>query len=174
MDGWVRDRFAGDLVTLHLTHDHRACNTAGTGWKAAVGAQLRKPETDNTAVSHELRTILLGLPTIGLTAARRMLVRGNEETNALLTRTNGEALVLSRALFDAAIPHRYQRPGGDKAAPGWIGERTAGLSDTRATRAMLDTRLKSVRGGHLGHPERFTVPEDRSAPATAVRSTCGG
>ena len=65
-------------------------------------------------VSHELRTIFLGLPTSGLTAARRMLIREAMGTSAFLTRTNGEALVLSRALFDAGVPHRYQRRGRGK------------------------------------------------------------
>jgi AAA domain/UvrD-like helicase C-terminal domain len=151
LHAWVRDRFAGDPVTLHLTHDHRAC-TPQARMVAAVGAQLRRPGTDHTAVAHGLRTIFLGLPTVGLTAARRMLVRRNEETNALLTRTNGEALVLSRALFDAGIPHRHQRPGEDKAAPAWIGELTAGLSDTHATRAMLDTRLERAAAAMSVHP----------------------
>ena len=91
-----------------------------------------------------------------------------------MTRTNGEALVLSRALFDAGIPHRYQRPGEDKAAPGWLGELTAGLSDTRATRAMLATRLERAAAAISVHQTRFTVCCERSAPAMAVRSTCGG
>ena len=119
---------------------------------------------------------LLGLPTVGLTAARRMLVREERgDANALLTRTNGEALVLSRALFDAGIPHRYQRPGGDKAAPPGSSELTAGLSDTRATRAMLATPPRARRGGHLGPSRRrSTVCLRRSALAMAVKSTCGG
>ena len=113
---WVRHHFAGDLVTLQLTRDHRAA-TAQTRTVAAVGARLREPEPDHAAISHKLRTIFLGLPTVGLTAARRMLIREAIDANALLTRTNGEALVLSRALFDAGIPHRYQRPGQEKQLP---------------------------------------------------------
>ena len=71
---WVRDHFAADLVTLQLTYDHRA-TTAQTRAVAGVGVRLRSPQPDHPAVSHELRTILLGLPTVGLTAARRMLIR---------------------------------------------------------------------------------------------------
>lgn len=140
LSAWVRDRFAADLVTLQLTRDYRAA-TPQTRGVAGVGARLREPEPDRAAVSHELRTILLGLPTVGLTAAKRMLIRENRETSALLTRTNGEALVLSRALFDARIPHRYQRRGEEKATPAWLSNLTVGLGDTLATQAMLSTRL---------------------------------
>jgi hypothetical protein len=140
LHAWVRGHFA-DLVTLQLTHDHRA-TTPQTRAVAAVGVRLREPEPDHAAVSHELRTIFLGLPTVGLTAVRRMLAREAMGTSALLTRTNGEALVLSRALFEAGIPHRYQRRGEEKAAPAWLSELTAGFGEIRATRAMLATRLE--------------------------------
>ena len=140
LSAWVHHRFARDLVTLHLTHDHRAI-TPQARMVSDVGMRLRGPAPDQAAVSHELRTIFLGLPTVGLTAAKRMLTRDAEKTNALLTRTNGEALVMSGALFDAGVPHRYQRAGEDKAAPPWIGALTARLSHTHATRAMLGTGL---------------------------------
>ncbi len=140
LSAWVHHRFARDLVTLHLTHDHRAI-TPQARMVSDVGMRLRGPAPDQAAVSHELRTIFLGLPTVGLTAAKRMLTRNAEKTNALLTRTNGEALVMSGALFDAGVPHRYQRAGEDKAAPPWIGALTARLSHTHATRAMLGTGL---------------------------------
>jgi len=139
--GWARDHFAADLVEVQLTRDYRAVTTQ-TRNVAQVGISLREPKPDHDAVSHELRTILLGLPAVGLTASRRMLIREDGQTNALLTRTNGEALVLSRALFEAGIPHRYQRRGEDKAAPAWLGELAAGLTDPRVTQAMLAPRLQ--------------------------------
>jgi hypothetical protein len=140
---WVRRCFANDLVTLQLTRDYRAA-TPQTQAVAGIGARLREPEPDHAAISHELRTIFLGLPTVVLTAAKRMLAREANAASALLTRTNGEALLLSRALFDAGISHRYQRPGDDKAAPAWLSELTAGVGETRATRAMLSVQLERI------------------------------
>jgi hypothetical protein len=140
---WVRRHFVVDLVTSQLTHDYRAA-TPQTRDVARVGAHLRGPELDPVLVSHELRTILLSLPTVGLKAARRMLVREGADISALLTRTNGEALLLSRALFEAAIPHRYQRPGEDRVAPAWLSAVTTEVSQTRVTREMLATRLERI------------------------------
>jgi hypothetical protein len=138
---WARDHFATDLIEVQLTKDYRAA-TVQTRDVARVGVSLRGSQPDHSAVSHELRTMLLGLPAVGLTAARRMLTREDGQTSALLTRTNGEALLLSRALFEAGIPHRYQRRGEEKAAPAWLGALTSGLADTYVTRTMLAPRLE--------------------------------
>jgi len=151
---WVCDHFAADVVTLQLTCDHRA-TTAQTRAVAGVGVQLRRPQPDHRAVSHELRTILLDLPTVDPTTARRMLTRETTGTSALLTRTNGEALVLSRTLFDARIPHRYQRSGEEKAAPAWLGVLTAGLTETRVTRANLATRLEQIAAAISATPDQL-------------------
>jgi hypothetical protein len=151
---WVRRHFAADLITLQLTHDYRAV-TPQTRAVADIGARLRKPEPDHATVSHELRTIFLNLPTVGLMAARRMLVREATDISALLTRTNGEALLLSRALFDAGIRHRYQRPGEEKAAPAWFGALTTGMSETHATRATLGTRLEQIAADMLVSPDNL-------------------
>jgi AAA domain/UvrD-like helicase C-terminal domain len=140
---WVREHFASDLVTLQLTQDHRAA-TQQTREIAVIGAMLRKPEPDQAAVSHKLRSVLLGLPVVGMTAARRMLIREDGETSAVLTRTNGEALVFSRAMFIANIPHRYQRRGEEKVAPAWLSGLAIGLEDTRVTQATLEPRLEQV------------------------------
>ena len=113
---WVRCHFAADLITLQLTYDYRAA-TPQTRAVAAVGSRLREPEPNQTTVSHELRTIFLGLPTVGLTTARRMLTREAKGTSALLTRTNGEALVLSRTLFEAGNPAPLPAARGRKGSP---------------------------------------------------------
>jgi hypothetical protein len=141
LHAWIRRQFGADLVTLPLTHDYRSVSPQ-TRTVAGTGVRLRDPEPDHGTVSHELRTIFLGLPTVGLTAARRMLTRTAGGTSALLTRTNGEALVLSRGLFDVGIPHRYQRRGEDKAAPAWLSGLISGVGETRASRATLAERLE--------------------------------
>ena len=51
------------------------------------------------------------------------------------------------------IPHRYQRRGEEKAAPAWLGELTAGLSETRVTQAMLATRLERAAAAMSASPD---------------------
>lgn len=139
----VQRRYPADVMSLGLTHDYRSL-TPQANRVAGVGACLRLPDVDQESATHQLRSILLSLPTVKIAAARRMLTRGEDEVNAFLTRTNGEALLLSRALFDASVPHRYQRRGEEKAAPDWIGKLVAGLTETQLTSAMFDERLAAI------------------------------
>lgn len=148
----VRHYFGAGLLTLQLTCDHRAV-TPQTQAIARIGARLREPEPNHGVASHELRTILLGLPSTSLTTARRMLTRDGTSTTAVLTRTNGEALVLSRALSDGGVPHRHQRRGEDKAAPAWLSELTTGISETRASRAALAPRLEQAAAAMSVSPD---------------------
>lgn len=139
----VQHRYPGDVMSLGLTHDYRSI-TPHANRVADVGACLRLPDADQETTTYQLRSILLSLPTVKIAAARRMLTRREDEVNAFLTRTNGEALLLSRALFDASVPHRYQRRGGEKAAPDWIAKVVAGLMDTQLTWAVFDERLAAI------------------------------
>jgi hypothetical protein len=139
----VQHRYPCDVMSLGLTRDYRSL-TPQANLVAGVGACLRLPDADQEGAAHQLRSILLSLPTVKVAAARRMLNRRDDEVNAFLTRTNGEALLLSRALFDASVPHRYQRRGEEKAAPDWISKLVAGLPETQLTRAVFDERLAAI------------------------------
>jgi hypothetical protein len=139
----VQRRYSGKLISLELTHDHRSATPLAKR-VASAGARLRLPEPDRQGVTHDLRSIFLSLPTVKVAAARRMVCRGDGDVSAFLTRTNGDALLLSRALFDAGTAHRYQRRGEEKVAPAWIAKLVAGLAENQVTRAALDERLKEV------------------------------
>jgi hypothetical protein len=140
---WVRSQFTDSLILLDLTHNHRA-ETEQTRRVATIGAHLREPEPDHGAIAHELRTMFLGLPTVSLAAARRILLREGAGSSALLTRTNGQALRYSQGLFDLGIRHRYQRRGEDKAAPGWLSGLVAGIDEPTITRMRVADRLERV------------------------------
>jgi hypothetical protein len=139
---WIRGHFRESLRIAGLTVNHRA-ETLQTMAVAVIGAQLRADSPDQRAVADEIRSAILELPLTTPTTARRMLTRPDGMTNAVLTRTNGEALALSRQLFEAAIPHRLQRRGEDKAVAGWVSEAVAGL-DTRITAQAVAERLQRI------------------------------
>lgn len=139
---WIRCHFKKSLRNACLTVDHRA-ETSRTRAIAVLGERLRGDSPDQCAVADQIRTTLLELPVVNPTTARRMLTRPDDKTSAVLTRTNGEALSLSRMLFEAAVPHRLQRRGEDKAVAGWLSEAVAGLG-TRTTMQALEERLQQI------------------------------
>jgi hypothetical protein len=84
------------------------------------------------------------LPTTTYGAARRILSDADRGTSAVLCRTNGEALRISHELFELGVTHRYQRPGEDKAAAGWLSRALSGISEARTTRSSLLPPLERI------------------------------
>lgn len=115
----LHERYADTLVELTLEHNHRA--EKGSAMKALpFGPLLRADKPDFVALAHELETVALGLTMIGAVPDAASWLRLVPGTTALLCRTNGEALMLSRMLHSQAIPHRLQRSSADRVAPAWI------------------------------------------------------
>ena len=139
---WIFGHFRQSLQILSLTVNHRA-ETPETKGSAAIGERLRADSPDQRAIAGQIRTALLELPVANPTTARRILAKPDGTTSAVLTRTNGEALALSRKLFEAAIRHRLQRRGEDKAVAGWVGEAVSGL-DTRTTMRAVAESLQRI------------------------------
>jgi AAA domain/UvrD-like helicase C-terminal domain len=139
---WIRGHFRESLRIAGLTVNHRA-ETSQTEAIAVIGEQLRADSPDHSAVADQIRTAVLELPVTTPTTARRLLTKPDGMTSAVLTRTNGEALALSRQLFEAAVPHRLQRRGEDKAVAGWVSEAVVGL-DARTTAQAVAERLQRL------------------------------
>lgn len=139
---WLVDTYRDSLVRFTLTHNYRAESQAAVD-VGALGERLRAEQPDQAAISSAIRTVILGLPVATPVTARRMLTR-SDGASAVLLRTNGDALSVSRALSDAGIPHRLQRRGDDKAAAGWLSEAVAGLDTLRVTRSALIGRLEAI------------------------------
>jgi len=148
---WICGHFRQSLQIRSLTVNHRA-ETPQTKAIAAIGERLRADSPDQRGIADQIRTALLQLPVANLTTARRILAKPDGTTSAVLTRTNGEALALSRKLFEAAIRHRLQRRGEDKAVAGWVGEAVSGL-DTRTTVRALAEPLQRMAARSDTTPE---------------------
>lgn len=149
---WIGDRFRGSLRIVSLTANYRTQNSPSSASIALIGERLRAESPDQHTIAHQIRSTLLELPVTTPTTARRMLTKPNGETSAVLTRTNGEALALSRMLFEAGIPHRLQRRGEDKATASWVSEAVVGL-DTRTTAQAIGERLQRIAARDDATPE---------------------
>jgi superfamily I DNA/RNA helicase len=148
---WICGHFRQSLQILSLTVNHRA-ETPETKTIAVIGERLRADTPDQRAIADQIRTALLELPVANPTTARRILAKPDGTTSAVLTRTNGEALVISRKLFEAAIRHRLQRRGEDKAVASWVGEAVLGL-DTRTTMRAVAEPLQRIAARSDTTPE---------------------
>ncbi|MEU7299303.1 UvrD-helicase domain-containing protein [Streptomyces sp. NPDC007206] len=141
---WLRCSFPDDLVELHLTENHRAV-TPEARLALGHGPRLQRVrDTDDAATLYdELRDLLLD-PTNAhgdLTDAYTLQgLRDLDDTCAILTRDNRQALVVSRLLHENGVEHRLRRPLEERPVPYWVAEL---LRRTEAT-GLTEDRFRSL------------------------------
>ncbi|MGW5214636.1 UvrD-helicase domain-containing protein [Streptomyces sp. NPDC004051] len=143
---WLRRSYPDDLVELHLTENFRAV-TPEARIALSHGPRLQQVrDTDEAATFYEeLRDLLLDpANALGDLTDEYTLqgLRDLDETCAILTRDNQQALVVSRVLHENGIGHRLRRPLEERPVPYWVGEllrrtEAAGLPEDRF-RSLLE------------------------------------
>lgn len=143
---WLRHSYPDDLVELRLTENFRAV-TPEARIALSYGPRLQEVrDADEAAtVYEELRDLLLH-PTnaLGDLTDEYTLqgLRDLDDTCAVLTRDNRQALVVSRLLHENGIGHRLRRPLEERPVPYWVAEllrrtEAAGLTEDRF-RSLLE------------------------------------
>ncbi|MFE1842351.1 UvrD-helicase domain-containing protein [Streptomyces sp. NPDC059515] len=143
---WLRRSYSDDLVELRLTENFRAV-TPEARVALSHGPRLQQVrDVDEAATLYEeLRDLLLDpVNSLGALADEYTLqgLRDLDDTCAVLTRDNRQALVVSRLLHEHGIEHRLRRPLEQRPVPYWVAEllrrtEATGLSEERF-RSLLD------------------------------------
>lgn len=143
---WLRRSYPDDLVELHLTENFRAV-TSEARIALPYGPRLQQVrDTDEAATLYEeLRDLLLDPANALGDLTDEYTLRGLRElddTCAILTRDNRQALVVSRLLHENGIGHRLRRPLEERPVPYWVAEllrrtEAAGLTEDRF-RSLLE------------------------------------
>jgi hypothetical protein len=132
---WLRVTFDEDLTELSLTANFRtrtdeARGALGFGDDLRSGAESRRGVASDTY--DRLRTVLLDLIEVGDLTDQFVCsgLSAYDGTSAILSRTNGQALLISELLHRGGVSHRLQRAAQDRAVPAWVAGliRTAGAS----------------------------------------------
>jgi hypothetical protein len=139
---WLRQHFGRQLQDRSLTVNHRAQSDRAREAATKVGAQLSGPNPDYGAIKPVLKRIVLGLSTLGKLEHAVSCLRRPGETTAVLCPTNGQALVISRALHCAGSPHRLQRPATERVVPAWIADVFSGLEQQQIGRSAFLRRAE--------------------------------
>ncbi|MEU9593873.1 UvrD-helicase domain-containing protein [Streptomyces sp. NPDC048193] len=143
---WLRRSYPDDLVELRLTENFRAV-TPEARVALAHGPRLQQVRDADEAATlyEELRDLLLDpVNSLGDLADEYTLqgLRDLDDTCAVLTRDNRQALVVSRLLHEHGIGHRLRRRLEERPVPYWVAEllrrtEATGLSEERF-RALLE------------------------------------
>src|SRR5439155_19077226 len=84
------------------------------------------------------------LPPFGSLSDAAPMLRNSETPVAILCRTNGQALLVSRELFSLDVPHRLQRKATDRAIAPWLALAFAGVDRDVIGRSELLARLAEL------------------------------
>ncbi|MFJ6069614.1 UvrD-helicase domain-containing protein [Streptomyces sp. NPDC093065] len=141
---WLRSSYPDDLVELSLTGNFRAV-TAEARVALSHGPRLQqvRDADDAAALYEELRDLLLDpANSLGDLTDEYTLqgLRGLDDTCAVLSRDNRQALVVSRLLHENGIGHRLRRPLEERPVPYWVAEL---LRRTEAT-GLTEDRFRSL------------------------------
>ncbi len=121
---WLRRSYPDDLVELHLTENFRAV-TPEARVALSHGPRLQRVRDADEAATlyEELRDLLVDpVNTLADLTDEYTLqgLRDLDDTCAVLTRDNRQALVVSRLLHENGIEHRLRRPLEERPVPpGW-------------------------------------------------------
>jgi superfamily I DNA/RNA helicase len=140
----VLDR-APEPEVRELTTDFRSQAKFSTS-AAARGRSIREQALDYQTSSETdggIGTGLYELPSYDLTWACRVLSRASRDgqTGAVLCKTNGQALLVSRALHDADVPHLLRPGAGDRPIVSWLASAFRGYQYPTMSRGALEERL---------------------------------
>jgi hypothetical protein len=141
---WLRSSYSDDLVELRLTKNFRAV-TPEARIALSHGPRLQQVrDADEAAMLYEeLRDLLLDpVNSLGDLTGEYTLqgLRDLDDTCAVLTRDNRQALVVSRLLHENGIEHRLRRPLEERPVPWWVAEL---LRRTEAT-GLPEERFRSL------------------------------
>jgi hypothetical protein len=140
---WIRARFAERLEECTLSLNHRALREKAMTalW---AGPLLNDPAQDHAVVHRGLMDDINRLPSLGpYKQAGRALSIVTERT-AILCRTNGQALMVSRSLWEQGVHHLLQRRATDRYLPRWIAQSLRGLDSVVIDRSSLAAKLASL------------------------------
>lgn len=141
----IRMRFRPMLDELPLSLNHRA-QTEATKAVIEIGAPLSGGDPDYQAIRVELVAFAKSLPSLGgASQAAGQLKRASRPT-AILTRNNGQALLVSRALRDLSVPHSLRRRAVDRAIAPWLARTVLGMDRAQTSRRALAQQYEDLVG----------------------------
>jgi hypothetical protein len=141
---WLRHSYPDDLVELHLSENFRAVTPeARTALSHGPRLQRVRDADEAATLYEELRDLLVDpVNTLADLTDEYTLqgLRDLDDTCAILTRDNRQALVVSRLLHENGVGHRLRRPLEERPVPYWVAEL---LRRTEAT-GLPEDRFRSL------------------------------
>jgi hypothetical protein len=152
---WARATYGHTLELKPLGQNQRT-KTTDAGVASAFGSRLNEDDPEYPEIHRQLSSVVKTLPSVGNVAdALGRLPQGKRV--AILCRNNGQALMLSRALFQANILHQLQRRAVDRATPRWIADFAHSMPTVVCAKAAAVRQLTEMALGDMPMERAWTT-----------------
>ena len=138
---WLERRF--EFETIRMEHSFRPLTDTTRSvipLGAHVGGQRSDPGTAQTAIGDFVRQ----LPHVGSVDVAKVALRNQSGAAAILCRTNGQALTISKELHQQGIDHRLQRKADDRAISPWVARLVSDVEGTSLSRRGFEARFDAL------------------------------
>ncbi len=116
----LRSEYGESLEEFELYENHRI-ETKSAEMFLWAGAKLSRPECDYKKTAGKILDGIEDLPSLGTIQKTARALQKEGGTTAVLTRNNGQALVISRKLSAADISHVLRQAATERLIAPWVG-----------------------------------------------------
>ncbi len=165
----VRRQFGDGLAEEVLTRNFRARSDV-TREMLKFGPELVAPDADFSRLHDQMSAAIGTLPSLnGLDEAVPMLERGLEGRTAILCRSNWQALLVSRQLWELGVEHLLHKGARERPVASWVALVSEGAEFPTLKAARAEERYAAM---HEADPD-LTAEEAVKAFRRVARSPKG-
>lgn len=150
----LRSEHSETLREFELSENHRV-KTSATGRFLWAGPKLNRLNADYRQIAGRLLKEVNGLRCLGTIEEACRTLRDVSASTVLLTRDNGQALLVSRKLSEAAVDHVLRQRATERIVAPWIGRLFGQLTHLQITRTQFLRLAEDPSYGIYGDPQEL-------------------
>lgn len=161
---WVRKHFGNELREATLSENYRA-KTEISKSALSEGPALNAENPNYPLIKNHLEVIIMGLQLLDKPEQIAKFLPPIKGRTAILCRNNGQALLVSRSLWDAGIAHCLQRQATDRVLPKWIGSLFYDIKQSRIGKTLFADKYTTRFGACDIEPVWRSIKRIEDGPA---------
>ncbi len=142
---WLREHFPNDLREVTLSENYRA-KTEISRKALWAGPRLNDPDPNYPLIKNNLEATIMELQPLNKPEQIVKFLPTIQGKTAILCRNNGQALLVSRCLWDAGISHCLQRQATDRVLPKWIGGLFYDVKQSKIGKTLFTEKYTALYG----------------------------
>jgi len=161
---WLREHFGSELHEATLSENYRA-RTKISQKALWAGPALSGQDPNYPLIKNNLEVTMMELQPLSKPDQIVKFLPPVKGKTAILCRNNGQALLVSRSLWDAGIEHCLQRQATDRVLPKWIGVLLYDVKQSKIGKTLFLEKYTSLYGASDGEQGWRSIKRIEDGPA---------